>query len=368
MALDLEEPSGRGHLRPRRQSRRRAHRALALLLLAGLGMPAAPQDSRTGEVAAVPAQATTYRPEVRGYARVDPIQTLTIKAGLEGVIADLTVRPGQSLSSGEVVAHLGGPDQKRAIADAQAQLSAAQKVFAAARDAERAVQGTYRLKLGDRPQLDQAREDLANAEARVAEAKAALVRLQSSSTIVSPVSGRVLSLSAANGDRVPRDGPVLALQPDHDLWLQAIFYEAPAGLLTPGRRARFRPAGREQEVPVLLAEVLPSLRPDGGLTAFFDAAEPAAGWQGGATGEVVVEGEPRAGVAVPNAALILDRGRWWVLEKVPGGLRRQRVEPGPTRGGRTLVRRGLAAGDEVVVRDAYLLFHRDFGAHYTPPD
>jgi multidrug efflux pump subunit AcrA (membrane-fusion protein) len=67
-------------------------------------------------------------------------------------------------------------------------------------------------------------------------------------------------------------------------------------------------------------------------------------------------------------ALILDRSRWWVLVESAGGLRRQRVEPGPSRGEQTLILKGLAAGETVVVRDAYRLFHRDFGQQYTPPD
>ncbi|MCG6941663.1 MAG: hypothetical protein LJE69_10485 [Thiohalocapsa sp.] len=68
------------------------------------------------------------------------------------------------------------------------------------------------------------------------------------------------------------------------------------------------------------------------------------------------------------AALILDQGRWWVLTETPGGLVRRAVEPGPARGDHTLILKGLAAGDAVVSRDAYLRFHRDFGQHYTPPD
>jgi hypothetical protein len=119
---------------------------------------------------------------------------------------------------------------------------------------------------------------------------------------------------------------------------------------------------------VRFAQQLPSLRPDGGLTAFFEATSSDPPWRGGEAGEVVVAGKPRAAVAIPTAALVLDRGRWWVLVQAADGLRRQAVEPGPGRGEQTLILKGLAAGDAVVVRDAYLLFHRDFGQHYTPPD
>ena len=339
-----------------------------LLLLAGAAVPASSQDLDTGHLESVPARTLSYRTELRGYARVAPIGVTTVEAGADGVIEGLAVRPGQPLSAGEVIAHLAGPDQMKARTDAEAQLSAAQQTLAQASDTEQAVSDTYRRKLSDRAQLDQAKVRLASAQAGLTEAKAGLERVQALSRIPAPVSGQVMSLAAANGDRVSAETPIVVIQPDHDLWLKAVFYEVPTGLLTPGRAARFLPADGSAELSVRFAQQLPSLRPDGGLTAFFEAASSKPGWSGGEAGEVVVTGEPRPAVAVPTVALILDRSRWWVLVESAGGLRRQRVEPGPSRGEQTLILKGLAAGETVVVRDAYRLFHRDFGQQYTPPD
>jgi len=331
-------------------------------------MPATPEDAPRVRVDAVRAQAVNYEPQLRAYAQVEPVQLVAVKAGLTGVIEDLAVRPGQALSAGEHIAHLGGPDQVKAMADARAQLAAAEQTLAAATDAEQSVRGTYRLKLSDRARLDRAKAELAAAKARVAEAKAELAHLQALSTIVSPVSGRIISLSAANGDRVAKDGPVLVLQPDHDLWLQAIFYDAPMALLTRGRAARFLPANGAKALPVRLVQVLPAVRPDGGVTAFFQAAAGAPDWRGDEAGDVVLTGKPRQAVAIPTAALVLDQGRWWVLAKTANGLRRRPVMPGPSRGEQTVILHGVAAGEAVVVRDVYQRFHRDFGQHYTPPD
>jgi len=321
-----------------------------------------------GPIDTARAQAVSFRPEFRGYARVDPVSLVTVEAGLDGVIEDLSARPGQSLSAGEVIAHVRGPDQEKARADAQAQLVAAQQSLAEATDAEKAVRDTYGLKLADRAQLDRAKADLANAQARVTEAEARIAELDALGSVESPVPGRVASLSAATGDRVARDSPVLVIQPDRDLWLRAVFYDLPTGLLTPDRAASFIPAQGNGEIPVRFAQSLPSLRPDGGLTAYFEATTDEPRWSGGEAGEVTVAGDPQPAVAVPTAALILDQGRWWVLVQTAAGLRHHAVEPGPSRGEQTLVLDGLAAGDAVVVRDAYLLFHRDFGQHYTPPD
>ena len=73
-------------------------------------------------------------------------------------------------------------------------------------------------------------------------------------------------------------------------------------------------------------------------------------------------------MAVPAGALIPDAGHWYVLTERTGKLLPQAVTPGPTQGDDVLILKGLAPGTPVVVRQAYALYHRDFAAHYTPPD
>lgn len=96
-----------------------------MLLLTGLAMPMAAQEPGIGHIETTRAQAVEYRPELRGYARVDPVSLVTVKAELDGVVEDLRARPGQRLSAGDLIAHIGGPDRVKAQADAEVQLSAA---------------------------------------------------------------------------------------------------------------------------------------------------------------------------------------------------------------------------------------------------
>ncbi len=73
-------------------------------------------------------------------------------------------------------------------------------------------------------------------------------------------------------------------------------------------------------------------------------------------------------MAVPAGALILDAGQWYVLTDIGGKLARQPVTPGPAQGPDVVITAGLHPGVPVVVREAYLLYHRNFAAQYTPPD
>ena len=71
---------------------------------------------------------------------------------------------------------------------------------------------------------------------------------------------------------------------------------------------------------------------------------------------------------IPTRALILDRGEWWVLLHTDRGNHPQAVVPGPARGWRTFIKRGLQPGAQVVVENAYLEFHSGISRHYQPPD
>ena len=73
-------------------------------------------------------------------------------------------------------------------------------------------------------------------------------------------------------------------------------------------------------------------------------------------------------IPIPTEALILDQARWWVLVHTPGGDRAQEVVPGPTRGWRTFIAAGLTPGQQIVVSNAYLEYHRGISARYTPPE
>jgi cobalt-zinc-cadmium efflux system membrane fusion protein len=138
----------------------------------------------------------------------------------------------------------------------------------------------------------------------------------------------------------------------------------------------FEPVYGSDAIPVRVESVFAALAPDGGekvgLVATASGSGPApasaAPWLNGEWGSVTVSGAVRRLIAVPTAALIIDQAQWWVLVHTAGGERRQRVVPGPTRGWMTYIEKGLEPGEQVVVQNAYLAFHRDIARHYTPPD
>lgn len=192
-----------------------------------------------------------------------------------------------------------------------------------------------------------------------------MTSLKAQQTLRSPTAARVEAVQAAPGAQLPADTPVVTLVPEQSQWLHVEWFDAKVP--APNATARFLLGNGEPVVPVRLVAALPARAPNGARILNF-APVGSSDWQAGETGELVWQGLPQSAVAVPAESLILDAGRWYVLADVDGKLTAQVVTPGPTRGVDVLITHGLKPGVPVVVRQAYLLFHRDFAAQYAPAD
>lgn len=310
----------------------------------------------------LPARAVSYRPELHGWARVEAVAPLTLRMPLAARVVKLAAIPGRPVAAGEPLVWLGGPRLAGERATARARVATAAQELVAARQSAASVERTYPA-LANRQALAAARAAVAAARGRLAETLAAQRALDAQTMLTSPLAAVVDKVESAPGTDLAAGAPLLTLLPQAQLWLRAeLFGAAPPA----GSAARFASA-EGAAVTVHLAGELPARAANGArvLNYALPADRP---WQAGQSGRLVIAGVPEPAVAVPADALILDAGRWYVLAERAGKLLPQAVTPGPTRGDDVLILQGLAPGTPVVVRQAYALYHRDFAAHYTPPD
>lgn len=313
----------------------------------------------------LPAHAVHYRPEEHAWAQAESLAPLVLRTAVAAQVATVRVVPGQTVVAGQRLVTLAGPQLDAELATARARAQAAQSELAAARRTEASAKRTFPVAT-DRKTLDAAESALAAARASLITAQAALTSLQAQQTLRSPTAARVESVEAAPGTSLPAGAPVLTLVPKASQWLRVEWFDkqVPAQ----NAAARFVPGNGEPAVDVRLVAVLPARAPNGARILDF-APVRSSDWQAaGETGELVWHGSLQSAVAVPAEALILDAGRWYVLAYVDGKLTAQAVTPGPTRDTDVLITHGLKPGTPVVVRQAYLLFHRDFAARYAPAD
>jgi len=328
------------------------------LLLAALVTPA------VAAPVTLPARAVHYRPEVHAWARVESLAPLVLRAAVAAQVATVRVVPGQMVAAGQPLVTLAGPQLDAGLATARARWQATQSELAAARSTDVSAQRTFPVAT-DRKTLDAAESALAAAQAEQTTAQAALTSLKAQQILRSPTAARVESVDVAPGASLPSDTPMLTLLPERSQWLRVEWFDAQGP--APNTTARFVPGSGGPPIEVRLVADLPARAPNGARVLNF-APVGEGGWQAGETGELVWQGSPQSAVAVPAEALILDAGHWYVLVDAGGKLIAQAVTPGPTSGSDVLITHGLKPGVPIVVRQAYLLFHRDFAARYAPAD
>lgn len=336
-----------------------------MVLAAGAALAAQPALS---EDALWIAKAQTIAAQVTAYAQVEPIALVHLRAGEAGVLQDFAARPGTLVAAGAILGRLSGSPIEAILATRKADLSAAESAFTAAQQSLAIERQNRAARLSTQSAVLKAEVVVAEAQARLASARAQASASESMAVLRAPRAGRVLTVAAADGERVSAGETLLTLQPTGDLWLHAAVYGPDGNDVRVGMAGAFTPADGSASIPVTVRTVDAALRPDGGWTVTLDATGAAPSWRNGEAGTVTIATGTLKGVTVPTRALILDEAHWWVLVHTAAGDRRQRVTPGPSRGALTLVETGLAAGTAVVVENAYLEFHRGVAQHYQPPD
>ncbi|MGH8290989.1 MAG: efflux RND transporter periplasmic adaptor subunit [Steroidobacteraceae bacterium] len=308
------------------------------------------------------------------YGQVQPIASLVVSAIEAGVVADMKVLLGSQIKAGEALATLTGPEiqsllvnRKGTVRSAQAQLASADRNLTVERRQLFAQMSTQQA-------VAAAQSAVAAAQAAFDTAQAQLRVAQDMRTLRAPSAGTVLAINAAEGERVIAGQTILTLQTTNRLWLAAVYYGTDAAAIRVGMPGQFQPASGGAPVSVKVVAVSAALAPDAGKSVGLVAMDKPAGlappvpWSNGERGALTINGATQSLVAVPTRALILDQARWWVLVRTPKGVRAQEVVPGVTRGWDTFIERGLSPGQQVVVQNAYLEYHRGIAQHYMPPD
>ncbi len=191
---------------------------------------------------------------------LEALQAASIKAYAAGTLQDLTVREGDSVQAGQVLARVDA-------ADANARLRQAQQEAEAAR-AQRTIQ--ERLHSNNQALVEQgfisqtalrtsdANLQSAQAQYQSALAQAEVARKAVADTVLrSPIAGQVALRLANNGERVAVETRVLEIVDLRQLQLQALLPPADSLQVRPGLAARLRLDGSPQEFAARVVRVSP---------------------------------------------------------------------------------------------------------------
>ncbi len=343
-------------------------RFAASLCAAALLASAAPSFGQIADAGAVSAQLHSITPHLVAYGQVEPIQIVPVDAAETGVVQGLHVVPGSHVRAGQPLATLSGPAMHMLLMQSQADVRSARSALSAAQKALVIQREQLPSHLTTRQAVHQAESAEAQAQTALDNAQSKLAAARQMVTLTAPTGGLVLALNSANGQLVSAGQPVVTLQPASGLWLRATYYGHALSSIHLGMTGGFTPSDGSASIAVRVCSISGMVTAGGGESISLCPVHGGAAWLSGESGTVTLDLPPQKLVAVPTRALILNRGKWWVMIRTGKRKRPQQVVPGPTEGWNTFIESGLAPGAQVIVNNAYLLFHASIDEQFQIPD
>lgn len=291
-----------------------------------------------------------------------PVETVSIRARLEGDLVALNAREGDRVAAGTVLAQLESTEQEAALRSAEADVLAARTETETAQWNLEQTRDLFKAGAVAERELRAAEQAAAAAAARLAAAESR-VRAASSlvrdTRVVAPIGGVIERRAVENGERVARGAELFTLVRSDVLELTAAVPARRAGALRRGQLVRFAADGRRIEGRV--ARISPTIDlASQSVTVYLQVPNADGAIKGNAfaTGQIIeraLDGQllvPQGAIRQPAAG-----GEPFVWKVVGGVLQSAPVRIGIVDEARGVVQvlEGLAAGDDVVVGNVGLL-------------
>ncbi|RYY95804.1 MAG: efflux RND transporter periplasmic adaptor subunit, partial [Comamonadaceae bacterium] len=319
---------------------------VVLLVVAGLwralaarkAQQAAPVAAAATQPAVELAQTDVVRAEVRELQRglpisgtVKAVNSAQVKARIGGELQGLTVREGDTVQAGQIVARVDATEGRARLKQAQEQADAAR---AQIEIAER--QWTNNKQLVDQGFISKSAVDtsLNNLAAAQSTHKAALAAVDvarkgvDDAVLRAPISGVVSQRLAQPGERVGIDTRVIEIVDLSRLELEATLSAADSLDVRVGQAATLQIEGSPRAIPARVVRINPSAQAGSRSVLAYLALADHAGLRQGLFAQGTLATGNASSLAVPLAAVRTDKPAPYVQVVDGGRVRHQPVEPG----------------------------------------
>jgi RND family efflux transporter MFP subunit len=220
-----------------------------------------------------------------------PIETVVVRARIEGDLDAVSVREGDVVRTGQVMARFDANEQQSALRSAEADKVAAQADLTNAQwNAEQSAQ-LFKAGAISEQANKAAQQAVPTAQARVAAAESrvrATSNVARDTRVIAPTNGVVSKRDVENGEHVSRGAAMFEVVRNDVLELAAAVPARAAGAVRVGQSVRFVADGRNFGGRV--ARVSPTIDPTTrSITVYVEVPNPSGAIRGGtfATGQVV---------------------------------------------------------------------------------
>ena len=289
--------------------------------------------------------------------------TGTVRAKVETVISPLitatissiAVRSGDTVKQGEVVARLDSRELNARVAQAHQTVVAARAAQTRIEKDYKRMQRIYKADPGaiSKAEIDRteaarntAQAQLLRAQHQENEAKTAL----SYSTLIAPISGRVVERYADPGDTARQGQALLRMYDPQTLRLEANVRESVASTLVKGQEHEVRIDALDEQFAAIVDEIVPSADPGSRSFLIKVSLKDSTGLYPGMFGRLMVPIGQVERMYIPLNAVTRVGQLDFVIVKIEKGSVRRYVRLGtPTGDGRVEVISGLTDGEQVLI-------------------
>ena len=284
-----------------------------------------------------------------------PLTEATVKAKVAGELVAVTVREGESVKQGQVLAKIDLTEVQARVAARQADVEAAKAQLVWAEKNRGQQKALLDKSFISQSAFDniQSNFDVAAAKLRAADAELVMVqKALGDAVLVAPFSGIVSQRLAQPGERVALDAKVVSIVDLSRLQLEASVPPAAIGQVKIGQALNFRVEGfGEREFAGRIERINPAATLGSRSISVYAVIDNREGLlRGGmfAQGALTLSRVEDA-LAVPASAVREEIGQTFVYAIEEGLVKRKNVKVGaPDAAGRVQLLDGLAAGDRIV--------------------
>jgi RND family efflux transporter MFP subunit len=284
-----------------------------------------------------------------------PLTEATVKAKVAGELVAVTVREGESVKQGQVLARIDLTEVQAKVAAREADVAAAKAQLVWAEKNRNQQKALLDKAFISQSAFDniQSNFDVAVAKLHAADAELVVARKsQGDAVLVAPFSGIVSLRHAQPGERVALDAKVVSIVDLSRLQLEAAVPPAAIGQVRVGQEMNFRVEGfDEREFAGRIERINPAATAGSRSISVYAVIDNREGLlRGGmfAQGALTLSRVDNA-LAVPASAVREEIGQTFVYAIEDGLIKRKNVKVGvPDAAGRVQVLDGLAAGDRIV--------------------
>jgi RND family efflux transporter MFP subunit len=249
------------------------------------------------------------------------VNSALVKARVPGELRGLTVREGDAVQAGQLIARVEPTEYADRLRQAQQQADAARAQVDIARrqyDNNVALAGQGFI---SQTALDNSRASLNSAEAsyRAAQAGAEVVRKSLADTeLRAPIGGQIARRLAQPGERVAPEAPIVEIVDVSELELEAAVSPADSVAVRTGQRAALTVEGVPQPVQATVARINPSAQPGSRGVLIYLAVATQPGLRQGLFAQGRLTTTTERALAVPLSAVRTDKPAPYV-QAVQGG-------------------------------------------------